>query len=272
MVVQDLLAAARTRDKASIGLPPDHEDESASMAFFVGTRSDFAANPVKFDEVIHTGETMSGLPGATDQMLGVIDDQMVLQITVPDLPGAADLVDEVADAAAISVIIGTWYLSRHWKKIAINRVVLHLQRLRLAKAKRVAAAFGTGDKVRLRATIKSANIGRAIAKRQTKQVSLLTKTKRVTFVGTRIGAKVLFKVVGVVGLVIDVILVTHRVFKGAERAGIPGAEAAFVAGVADVLTLGLAEKQTDALEVKAETFFTKLGEAAAFIGRLRFAR
>ncbi len=268
--VHDLIVAARARQKAEIGLPPDVDDTEANMAFFIGTTSDFEAEPVPFDTVIHRGETMSELPGTTEQTLGLIDDQLVLQITVPDLPGAADVIDEIADAAQIGAIIGTWALSRHFKKIARNRVILEVQKLRLLRAQRVAAAFRTGDRRRFRAVIRSAKIGRSVAKRTTKGAQLVAKARKVRFIATRVGAKVLFKVVGGIGLAIDVVLVSHRTFKGAERGGAEGAVAGFVAGVADVLTLGLAEKQTDILEVKTESFVTKLFVNLRKIGKIRF--
>lgn len=266
-VISDLVVAAKNRDKANIGLPPtDLASDEDSFAFLIGTEAEL--NRVTLDRIIHRGPIVD-TPHRTEQVLGMIADQFVVKIIVPDLPGFADVVDEIADAAAIVTILGSWWLSRHWTKITRGAILLHIQKARLAKAKQVAAAFKTGQRRRFRATIKTAKIGRSIVKRTAVQTSRLAKARRVSFVATRLGAKVLFKVVGFVGLAIDIVLVSHRVVKGFERKGIIGAEAAFVAGVADVLTLGLAEKQTDILEVKAETFFEQIGQAVKDIGRFR---
>lgn len=258
----DLIAAARNRDKAAIGLPPEEGDLDATAAWMIGTRATFAQNPVKFDRIIFEGPVID-TEHSTEQTVGVVDDQIVIMVVVPDLPDAADVIDELADAAEIGVIIGKWALRRIFKQIARNRIILEIHRIRLSRAKRVAAAFNTGDVRRFKATLKTAKLGRKVAKRTAKGARLIAKTRRIRFVATRVGAKVLFKAVLVVSLVVDAVIVGHRVLKGIQRGfesedinPVSGGVGALVGGVADVLTLGLAERATEKLEVKTASLIT----------------
>lgn len=261
--LEDLLAAAKGRDKASIGLPPDGSDDDASAVFIIGTTSQFGANPVRFDRILPIGKVMNVEP--TTQTVGVVDGQIVIKIEVPDLPGAADIIDEAADAASIGVAIGTWALLRPFKIIARNQLILEIQKIRLDRAKKVAAAFGTGPKRRFRATIRTARVGRSIVGRTASQGTLLRKTKSIRFIATRVGAKVLFKAILVVSLAIDILFVAHRTAKGVEQEGVPGGVGGLVAGLFDVVTFGLAERQADTIEVKTTSatrvFLDRLGGA-----------
>lgn len=262
MVSQQTVQIARNRDKARIGLPPSLQDDD-NVVWIIGTKAQFRANPVKFDRVVFTGLILDGLSGPTDQRLGIKDDQPVIQITVPDLPGAADLVDEAADAASLGVLVGTWVLTRRFKEIARNQLIIEIQKIRLNRAKQLAALPATSGTKRFRATIRAGNVGRSIVKRSAKQTKLVRKTKSLRFIATRVGAKVLFKGIFVVSLAIDIVLVSHRTFKGAEEGGVAGGIGGLTAGIVDVLTFGLIEKQTDIIEVKTTSavrvFFERIG-------------
>ncbi len=260
--LQDLLGAARNRDKALIGLPPGEDDEDANVAWIVGTTAQFKANPVKFDRIIPgVGQIIDVEP--TTQTVGVVDDQLVIKIEVPDLPGAADIIDEASDAASLGVLVGNWALSRHFKKIALNRIILEVQKIRLTRATKVAAAFSTSPVRRFKATLKTAKVGRSIVGRSAKQVRLIKKAKSLRFISTRVGAKILFKGIFVVSLAVDVIFISHRVATGFQEEGAEGAVGGLVAGVFDALTFGLAERTADKIEVKTtsatRTFFERIG-------------
>lgn len=271
MSSQELLQAALARNKALIGLRPGPEDSDADMVFIVGTRADFLKNPPRFDRIIFEG-IVQELNHPTEQRVGVVDDQLVTQITVPDLPGAAEIVDEIADAVSIGVVIATWALSRVYKQIAFNRVVLEVQKIRLLKAARV-SLFGVSEAKRAKGVIKAAKISTKVASRSAKQARLISKVSKVRFIATRVGLKVLFKgVLLPLALAVDVVIVGHRVLQGIERAGFEGGAGALVGGVADVLTFGLAESATTTLEFKTETFVKKLSFAGRALAAFRSFR
>lgn len=259
--LEDLLAAAKNRDKALIGLPPGPDDEDANAVFIIGTTAQFEANPVKFDRILPVGKVMNIEP--TIQTVGVVDDQIVIKIEVPDEDPST--LDKVTDAAILGIGIGTWGLFRSFEDVTKNQVIIELQKIRLERAKKVSKAFGTGPTKRFEATIQTARIGRSIIKRTEKVAKITRKARTIRFISTRTGARVLFKGIFFLTIAIDILLVTHRGVKGSQAEGLAGGIGGVAGGVFDVVTLGLGERQADFVEVKTTSatrvFLERIGGA-----------
>lgn len=272
----DLVRAAQNRDKARIGLPPSSRDNDGEIVFVIGTATLFDINPIEFDEIFWDGEIVI-LPFETDQVGGVINDQMVIQITVPDLPNAADLVDEVADAASIGAVLGNWAINRKYKKAARAAFIIRLQNMRLTRARRIAVEAVKPAK-QLRAARRAGRVSKSLAKRVPAQAKRIQHLKKIRVIATTVAFKLVFKAVLVVALVVDVILVSHRTARGFEDAGLAGGVGGLVGGLFDVVTFGLAEKPsevvqatvTDALVIVHQEGLGVVGRAFGVFSRLRF--
>jgi len=250
--LQELIEAAQGRDKANIGLIR-RGDLDATMLYLIGSRAYFDANPIKFDVVFNQNQVgsppyiMLGFP--TEQKIGLIEDQPVLQIVIPDIE-APSLILKTAEVKGIVeqlIFVGSWLLTRRFNTLVVNHVILQIQVKRLERARLAALNLGLSQSKRARAASRSARLTRSVTKRSTRQAKLIRKFKRPLRFLVRLGVKAVLRVFIVVGLIIDIIVVTDAVIKGARRAGISGAVGALVGGVAEALSLGLATPLTDKL-------------------------
>jgi len=265
--LEELVTIARGRDKARIGLPPGIHDASATAVFIIGTAADFRLRPVIFDRIISTDTLIDlDVPVKTEQITGIIDDQIVVKITIPDVPNVIQIAAEIHGSVTLYVIVGGWFGSRLINQLIFNQVVIEVQLIRLARAQRLAASPVKPLRAVARAQVRTARINAALTKRAFRSTTLRRRLlSPLRFVG-RIGVRVAFKVFLIVGLAIDIVIIGHSVIEGSQRAGIAGGLGAFVGGVADALTLGLLEDQTTSLGETVESAISNVGQISLFSG------
>ncbi len=250
----ELVNISKQAEKARIGLPPGHRDLDARVVFLIGTRAHFADQPVQFDEIINIGvpEIMKlGTP--TDQQLGIMEGQFVLQITVPDVPNALTIMNDIHDKTQLMILIGRWSSSTLFSKFVVNHMILQVQARRLERANRIATDLGLPTAKRLQSLIRTAKLSRSVSTRVRKQGGIVRKIKPPRRLIKRAVFRGVLRVFIVVGLALDVIIVTQATAAGAQRGGLAGALGGFVGGVADALTLGLLEEESFQLGVEVET-------------------
>ncbi len=237
----DLAEVAKQGVYARIKLPPRQGDLDICVVWVIGI-----SPQLKFDRVIREGNIID-LPVSTTQRAGVINDQIVVEIDVEDEPGVADKINTISNVTSRFVAVASWYLARVFKKVVVDQIVIEIQKLRFERSIRKA-------KPSVRRIKKGVRISRSIAKRSIKQARLLSKIKQPAFIAGRLGATIALKSILIVGLAVDIALVSHAVFKGQQRAGLPGALGALVGGVSDVLLIGFFPGQTEAIGRKTEAF------------------
>lgn len=249
----ELVETSKQQAKALIGLPPSHRDLDATVVFLIGTRAHFKKSPVQFDEILDVGvsEVMQ-LDHPTNQQLGMIEDQMTLQITVPDVPNALIILDDIHDKTSQAIFVADWATSTLFSQLVFNHVVLQVQANRLKRAELVAKDVGIPSKRRAQALIRTAKLSRSVRKRGVKQAKIVRKIKSPARLAGRVVGRTVLRAFIVVGLILDVIMVSAKTVQGAQRGGVEGAIGAFVGGVADAITLGIFEEQTEVLALKTE--------------------
>ncbi len=264
--IEDLVVIARNRDKARVGLPPGTKDLTASVVYIVGTRTMFRNNPIVFDRPI-TDEPLVVFDFPTEQRIGVIDDKVVVTIKVPDLPDPLLRIDHVHDRTSQLLLVGGWFASSLINQLLVNRVAIEIQAIRLSRSKRILAAVETAPKARFRALVRTARIQRSLAKKTQRAIILGRKFRRPIRIIGRAGFRLALKAFLIVGLAIDILLISHATVKGAQRAGPAGAIGAGIGATADALTLGLLEEQTSDLGTNIEMGITRGAESSLFAGR-----
>ncbi len=265
--LEELVKAARSRDKASIGLPPTGNDLSAAVVYQIGTRAQFEAQPVINAELLHTGEIIK-LATPSKQRLWRVDDKLLVTVEVPDT-ATVEQIAEIHDTTTRYILIQSWGTSRLFTKIIRNTVILELQKIRLTKARSILAAGGdVSEAAKARAFVRRARIEKSIRKRSAKQLTGFRKLRSpARFVGRRVGraiAKTALKVFFFVGLAVDIILISARFVRGLQSQGAAGGVGALVGGIADALTLGLLEEQTQELEKVTTNVIIKAAESSFF--------
>lgn len=249
--VEELVSAARNRDKADIGLPPGLNDTSAAVTWIIGTASQFKQSPVDFETILPIN-TVIDLPVANTQTVGIIRDRIVVRIVVPETPGWLERVDEIRLGLRGAVVVGTWLLNSNIRKIVRTQIFLEIRKLRLERANKVLAAEGISDTTRFKALLRSSKIQRGISKGSIKQAGLILKAKAPLRVGGRIVLRAVTRPLIIIGIALDVVFITLEVAQGAQRAGLAGAVGGLAKGIADAATLGLLEDQTTALGLSVE--------------------
>lgn len=249
--IEEMVRVARNRDKAMIGLPPGIHDASASAVFIVSSESEFQRNPVRFDKVIST-DNLVDLDIPTDQVTGVMDDQIVVQVSIPDLHSSVRVIKEVHGLLEGVAIIGGWLTSRLINQFIRNLVVIEVQKVRLARAKRLARSTTISLRTVARAQVREVRIGVSLLKRNIRHFTLSKKLLNPLRLVRRVGVKVVIRGFLLIGLAVDILIIGHAIVQGTGRAGVAGGIGALVGGLAETLTFGLIEEKTTQLGLNVE--------------------
>lgn len=251
MHIEEMVAAARGREKAEIGLPPGLRDIDAAVVYLIGTKAFFKANPIELDQVFQTDADIMAFDFPTEQTLGTIEDQPVIKIVIPDVkvPVIVERMDTLKGIVEKLIYVGSWLFTRRFNTLVVNHVILQIQLRRLKRAKIV--ALGEGP-TRFRAAVRVSRITESIATRTARQARLVRRFKSPLRIVGRVATRALLRAFLIVGLIIDIIIISVAVIQGTRRAGIPGALGAFAGGVADTVTFGLVTPATETLAEKVE--------------------
>ncbi len=263
--IEELVAIGRARAKAQINLPPRLRDRDATVVFVIGSRQQFNENPLVVDRILFNGEVID-LDTPTTQSVGVIDDQIIVQITLPKIETPAELekLDEIVSATEKLLFIAAWFTSSLIKQFAINKVIIEVQKIRLARAKTVLALPGVSDRTRFRALVRTARTGRSIVRRETKAAAQLAKILKPIRIVGRIGVRLALKSILIIGVIVDIAIVTVAVVQASKQRGPAAGVGALVGGVADAITLGFLEKQTTSLGQRVEQGLTDITSSDFF--------
>lgn len=239
--ITQIVAAARGRDKAKIGLITG---DDTGMVYIVGTAAQFKSEPVNFDRILQSGTDLMNLPGKSIQTIGVVDDQIVIRITIPNLTPSDTLVqfDKILTKISQAIYIGSILTANLYRRIAFNHVVLEIQKIRLKRSLRAAQGLPF-PRTAVNAVVREARI-----ETRKSRIRRLGKTARSPArIVRKIAIKGALKLLWVVGLAVDVVLVSAAVIRGAKRAGPAGAVGGLVGGVTNIATIGFLPDQTAAL-------------------------
>lgn len=266
--IEELVRVGRARAKAEIGLPPNLTDLDASVLFVIGTRAHFQAEPVVFDRLILTNVIQFDLPPdqQPDQSMGVIEDQLVVRIVLPDIPlsAQAKVVNVVFDVVERLVLVGGWVFSPAITSFVLNEAWNSIRQIRIDRAQSILTKVGPSDRARFRALIRTAKLGRAQTKGLKRSTILFRKVQSPARLVGRAVVRTALKALLFIGLIVDIFFIAQRTTAGAKRGGLAGAVGGLVAGMIDAATLGLIPQTTAKAETNVESFLVAISSSRFF--------
>lgn len=239
----------------------EHIEEDDLQFVIFSTRR----KPIPKAESVEQVVVFSDLPAAVTQTAYTYDETTIVVIdfsplfnilvrtTDPVVPFFKQ-VDEVSDRAAQVVALSVGIAARNVRKFVFAKV---FQQIRIARLARLRSKSGISV-AGLKTTRRAGRLQVKVTKKAARLANLAPKARRgAKFIaGARALSKLLRPLI-VISLVIETVLIVHRIGVGGQQSGIAGAVGGFAGGLFDAVTLSLAEGVGQKIETATGNFITR---------------